>query len=594
MRSSLINKGLLQSYIGRFMPLWIAFLAAWLVCLILPLATLAPGSQGLSAYLAGWSMEYAGSLVGCAIAALASACCVFEYLFNRQAAMFAGSLPVKRTALFATAYVAGLVPLLVVELLVFAVVALMTLAMPQIGMQFAVSWLGLTVGFTFVFYSMAVFCAQLCGTRTAAYYLYVLANVFVAFIEFSCRIVATSLMWGVDFASDSFIFIWASPLFGLGYYVFNLAGSSSPCVTALTVNWLALLAYCLFALAITFAAARLNRKRHLERAQNPIAVAGLPSVGKLMGALALAAVACLVSIGCMWVNGGGSPLSLQAGQVVMICVIAVVASLLGSFFAHACLLGAAGSLKGSFKAGAVVAACCVAFALGCHADVLGVESRVPDAADVASIEVGLESETTTLASEDAVSAVIAAHKEALDTKGQAEGTYDDADYYDTFSVEYKLKNGSSVKRSYSIPRYDSSTSAQSDKAKELKASFAKLEGVLDSPEGVLSRYSALIRGDWSYCSIGVFYGAKASGDYKSIQIKSADIQSYVSEALLADIDDSSFGKVYTDEPGETGYLSIDLVGADGDTVYYGPSFTSDNCKAQAKWLKDHYGVDILE
>ena len=591
MKSSLINSGLLKSHIGRFLPLWIAFLAVWMICLVLPLGTLAPGTTHDEPFAAGWSLEYAGTLLGCAVAGMASACCVFEYLFNRQAAIFAGSLPVKRGTLFATAYVGGLLPLIAVEVVVFCVVALMSVALPQIGLHYAASWLGLACGFTFVFYSIAVFCAQLAGTKTAAYYLYLVLNFFVVFIELAARIVASSALYGVDLLGWDFCLIWDSPLCGLPYYVFNLPNDGFSSVMSGNINWLALIAYCVAAVLLVAAAYALNKRRHLERAQNPVAVGALGRVGKVLGALALAALATLICLFGMSFNAE-LELVMGTGQLVAVAAVAIIAALLGSFFAHACLIGPAGSFKDSLKEGFAVAVVCVAFVACCGADVLGIKAYVPDVRDVASVEVSLDAETTTLTSQEMVAKVTQAHEQIL---GCIQDT-DDADYLEQLQITYTLSNGSKVARSYSVGQYSNFLSKDTSKRMAANGILTNLEEALDSSEGVLSRYSVLLGNDMQSCSIEVYYYGGKNEDENSVQIKTSDLDSYINDALLKDIQDRGFGKVYDDNVTDesVGYLEIDVVDSSGNFAGSCPDLDKGNCKAQAKWLKTHYGVDILK
>ncbi len=594
MRSSLISPGLLNSLIGRFLPLWLAFFAAWMVCLVLPLATFAPAvTDAFAPYVAGWSMEYYGSLVGCAIAAIVSVCNVFEYLFNRQAAVFAGTMPVKRNALFATAYLAGLLPLLAVELAVFAIVVLMSFALPQIGVQFVASWLGVSAGFTFVFYSIAAFCAQLAGTRTAAYYLYLLINAFAMFIEFTCRSIGSVLMWGVEFGSGDFLFMWASPFFGLAYYVFDAAHSIAS--MTVTINWFTLLAYSAAAVLFTAASAVLNKRRHLERAENPVAVAAVPVAGKVMGALGLAALASLICQFCLWFNSGGQQV-LTDGQVTLLACVAALAALAGAFFAHACLLGGKGSLKGSLRIGVICAVCCLAFIVGCRMDVLGLESKVPASDEVASVTVTLDDTSTTLASEEGITVVTAAHKQVLEARGEAapaEGL--SADYYEDLAISYTLKNGAKLRSSYRVAQYNTMLSSHAGEPKKIDRAVFGLKSMLDSEEGVMSRFDALAQSDLKYCSITISYGEGEDSDtYGEIAIESDEVTSYVNDALLVDVHKNGFGKIYESEGEAVGFVNATYLSSEHEYPSIEADLYQGNCKAQAKWMKEHYGVDILE
>lgn len=582
MKSSPISLGLLNSYVERFLPLWGSFLAAWLVFLVMPLGTLAPSAvSGSSAFALGWLSEYMGSLLGCAIAAIVSVCCVFEYLFKRPAALFAGSLPIKRNALFFTTYVAGLLPLLAVELLVFVIIAIMGLVMPQIGFQYVVTWLGVTAGFTFIFYSIAVFCAQLAGTRTTAYYLYLLVNGFVVFIEFAAHSVASALMWGVGFDVDDFVLTWASPFFGLAGYGINVLGGVTKHL--LTVNALPILAYCVFAVLLTIASLMLNKRRHLERAENSVAVPAVSIAAKIMGALTFAALACLVCLFCLTINAAYG-LQLGEVQLAVLCVVAALASVFGAVFAQSCLLGGFGSLKASFRAGIVVAVCCVAFMLGNYVDVFGVKCYVPASGDVASVEVGLEGTSTTLTGEQAVEAVTQVHKEVLTVEDDA-----NAEEMADLSLSYSLKDGSKLDRTYRVPQYGTlERGNKGDNVKAIDQTIRDLEDLLDSKEGVESRFTGLADKSWGDCTIMVESDAFEGS---SMSIKAFELKSYVNDALLVDVRENGFGKCYEDADSFAD-LDVSYDDADGRYVDFFARMNASNSKAQVKWIKEHYAVDV--
>lgn len=579
MRSSLISGGLLRSHIGRYMALWIAFAAAWLLCLVLPLDVLAPSNIGRvnGAFAAGWSAEYLGSLVGCAIAAVASVCCVFEYLFNRPAALFAGSLPVSRNALFATAYVAGLLPLLLIELVVFAIVCGMTFLVPAIGIRYCVTWLGLTAGFTFVYYNVAVLCAALSGTRTMTYYLFLLANVFIIFVELGLKAIASGLMWGVSF-SEAPLLIWTSPVFGMGYYCLSFDDGLAALSSA--TSWLALALYCLAAVAMLALSAWLNKHRNLEVAGNTIVVKGMAPAAKILGGLALGIIVGFIALFLMEVSSGEEVLRL--GQRVILAVTMFIGAYLGVFFVQACAVDGGHAVKKSAKMALTVGFVCVLFIVGCSIDVLGVKRYVPKAQDVAFVTVSYGIDDTTFTSKENITAVLDAHSKILELESYTNGLPVNSEYVE---LTYELKNGNKVKRSYDVPR----NVTAGDKA------VGELEAACDTKEGVVSRMEGILSAKADNLSIYVSWGYTDAGDAyaDSVDLRPKDVEEFVRSAFKTDVEHTTLGEISVRNREVVGNLTISVDGVKGGMTSRDYTLTKKNCPAIAQWLKANYGVDIL-
>lgn len=593
MRSSLISKGLLSSHIGRHIPLWVAFAAAWLVFLVLPLAILAPNAAHLSypneeMFYVGWSMEYIGSLIGTAIAGIASAVCVFDYAFNREAALFNGSLPIKRTSLFATSYLAGFLPLLIIELAVFAIVSLMALAIPSIGIKYYLTWLALTVGFTFVFYSVAVFCAMLAGTKTAAYYLYLLVLFFVPLLELVLRGIAGSCMWGVELLAEVPVALWVSPLLGMGYYTL------APCAeitSTMQIGWGALLIYVGVAVALLVLAVVLNKRRDLESAGNPVVFKGLSIVARIVTGIALASLIAIITIFCLAFTSEELGEVLTINQRVLLAVTTFLGGFLGVFFGEGLVGGSAGIFKRCWKLGLTVGVVCVLFIAGCSADVLGVKRYVPQASEVESVTVSVNGVSTTLKSEDNIEAVVQKHEEILGFEDLA-----NTGYGDTAGITYKLKSGKVVDRSYTLYLYDGdATFAVPDNVDRIKAVnkvYTGLRKVCDGDEGVMNRLSLLIDEDAWPINIGLSYGDEHDGSVSLTGKK--QMHDFVQDAVMKDVEEHGLGKAYDVSTGH--YVGNLYAGTQVGDSYRSVDIDlfEGNCPNVAKWIKSNLGVDILK
>ncbi len=594
MRSLLISKGLLSSHIGRHIPLWVAFAAAWLVFLVLPLAILAPNAAHVSLpneemFYTGWSLEYVGGLIGTAIAGIASAICVFDYAFNREAALFSGSLPIKRISLFATSYLSGLLPLLVIELAVFAIVSLMALAIPPIGIKYCLTWLALTVGFTFVFYSVAAFCAMLAGTKTAAYYLYLLVLFFVPLLELVLRGIAGSCMWGVELLAEVPVALWASPLLGMGYYV--LSPRAEMWATLSQIGWGALLIYIAVAAVLLVLAIALNKRRDLEGAGNAVVFKGLSVVARVVTGIGLASLIAIITVFCMAFSSEQLGEALSINQRVVLAVTTFLGGFLGVFFGEGLVGGSAGIFKRCWKLGLAVGVACVLFIAGCSADVLGVQRYVPQASEVESVTVDVNGTVTTLKSEDNIEAVAQKHEEILGFEDLG-----NTGYGDTVGISYKLKSGKVVERSYAFYLYGGDESfAVPDNVDMIKAAnkvYSSLCKVCDGEEGVMDRLSLLLDEDAWPINIGLSYGDEQDGSVSLTSKK--QMRDFIQNAVMKDVEEHGLGKAYESSTGF--YVGNLYAGAQVGDSYRSVDIDlyEGNCPNVAKWIKSNLGVDILK
>lgn len=589
MGSSLINPTLLWGHINRNVPLWVLFLVAWLLTLVFPLATLSPGMEMDNSYLfeAGWSTEYIGSLVGCAVAAVVSVCCAFEYLFNRSAALHAGRLPVSRSALFLSAYVAGLAPLLVIELLVFAIVAALTMAMPVIGIGHCITWLGLTVGFTFVFYNVCVLCALLSGTRTTTYYLFMLANVFIIFIELAVNMIAQTMLWGVVL-SDQLRLIWTSPLFGMGHYVmgfFDWISINYPS----NPGWGALGVYCLASIAMLAVAFVLNKRRNLEVAGDSFAVHATVLAAKSMGALTLAALVGIIYVIGVSSTSGASVLGLS--QRAVLAAACFIGAFLGAFLAQAWFVRSGHAFKDSWKMGVGVGLVCVLLIVGCSADVLGIKRWVPAADDVTSVDVEINGQKTTLSTPENIAVVEEFHNKTLafEEYGEDWSTFE----FTQVDLSYEMKDGRTVRRKYPVISGGSALYSKNEgptAASSIKNLYA-LKDACDSPEGIESRNAALFDASIDFLDIDFFYN---NGEEREFELKGVKAQDFIQNALKPDLENTDLGKLYLPGSGTEDQLSLYASSEGDDSDYWDFNLSSENCPTIAKWMKKHYDVDVLK
>ena len=116
--TSFFNGAVFKKTVLRYWPVWAAYSVIWLVALpiqglmMLQLDAQNRGTTYYSSYIEGFAHDTADavgmSLPLAVVFGVLAAMAVCSHLYNARSANFFGSLPVRREALFATHYLAGL------------------------------------------------------------------------------------------------------------------------------------------------------------------------------------------------------------------------------------------------------------------------------------------------------------------------------------------------------------------------------------------------------------------------------------------------------------------------------------------------------
>ena len=167
-KTSCFDRAIFWRDVRRSAPLWSLFLLILLVALPLPLSNFADYLRRQQAFSIDvqyqiLSVGHMLASVGSSIYGLAAAWLAFYYLFTGKSANFYAALPVRREAMFATHYLAGLtihiVPMLLISAVTFAASAMV--GAPQLG-ACAQVFSENVLSFLF-FYNFAVLCCMIVG-----------------------------------------------------------------------------------------------------------------------------------------------------------------------------------------------------------------------------------------------------------------------------------------------------------------------------------------------------------------------------------------------------------------------------------------------
>lgn len=448
---SFFNAGIFKSMLKRFWPLWTAYFAVWFMCLPLPL--LVARLQGVkesavTVVTAAMKTSVEASVVSGFLMGILAAMAVFGFLYNSRSCGMIASTPVRREAVFCSAYLAGALPVLAANLFIAVLNWLFTLSSGIEGacifkmnaILFAVNSMEFLI-----FFSISAFIAMLTANIVALPVLYLIFNFVFLGMEYVVRMLYGMFIFGYSDHPDC-VLEFMSPLI----YLFTRIGinvniSTGSAAVSLT-NWSALLGYIIAAVVFSVTALLLYRKRRMESAGDVIAVNSLRPVFKFC--VTACAALCFgllffVIISTLFTSLSMSMLVLSAGLII--------GAFIGYFASEMLLKKSFHVFKGSWKGFVITAVLCIVFAFVCVTDLFDLSSQLPDADDIEAISCNSEGRGVDIKNRSDIEALLKVNKAIIADRDKYEGL-DDTDFENTgyVSIRYKLKDGRVICRGYTL------------------------------------------------------------------------------------------------------------------------------------------------
>lgn len=423
----------------RFWPLIALYSVIWAI--VLPISGL---NYMRSGYIGGWAtdIEYLFRALATPMTivfGVLAAMAVCSHLYTTRSCNFTAALPPKRTAMFATHYLTGLL-WLVVPFLVMAAIAM---AIYQVKLQdfttvFQVFGPGMSmgVGLLLFFYSFAMLCGMLTGHLLALPAFYAIFNGLVGGVWLLLTAIFQEFYYGYP-GNVSVVpawVAWCTPVWNI-FFQHATPDGFDPLVVAV---------YAGVGVLMALGSWLLYLKRPMERAGDVVIWAGLRPVFRY--GVALCSGLALGSFTRIVLNLG--PLGLA--------VSAILWSVAGCFVAQMFLTKSVRVLRYWKGAGAVALSFAALFGV-IQLDLTGYETRVPDADDVVSVTIsGLDSYPVDTASNfhdiqtqdpQAISLITQLHQALVDQRNTFNGYYDNSTRFD---VTYTLADGTRLTRSYTV------------------------------------------------------------------------------------------------------------------------------------------------
>jgi len=464
--TSCFNSTLYKKTMSRFWPLWAGYALIWAFILPLNLCTQymdwTRWGRNAAEKATEWAYHVPETLQAgiwlSALYGLLSAMAVFGYLYASRSTCMMHALPMRRDALFATQYLAGLS----FALLPQTAVALLTLAAEMVtvpagnwitAFEALGTWFLCQSAIALFFFSFAAFCAMFTGHSLALPVFYGILNILVVSVyELVCTLMR-SYLYGYDFNLAILPPVkYCTPVYALADAC-TLTWSDAagtPLVCSLYAP-LTVAAYAVAGTVFALLALLVYRERHAETAGD---VVSIPLVKPLFR--------CGVSF-CSGLFFGTFTAAFfgWSADALPLTVCVIVWAVIGCFAAEM-LLQKSFRVWKSWPWAAGMAAAMLLLCGVLFLDLFGVVKRVPRAEDVASLHVygnigypqsGMEQ---TLDRPEDIQKFIDLHQAMVNERKRAGLSVYDGGWDDTIALnlEYTLKNGSTLcRRYYHVPIY---------------------------------------------------------------------------------------------------------------------------------------------
>ena len=584
---SFFNAGLFRSTLRRFWPLWTIHFAGWL--LFLPVLTLmnnlGPNKSTDFIFAICESAVFASSVVAFIMAILA-AMAVFSFMYSSRSTGLIASLPVRREAIFGSAWLGGVFAVLASNLVIALLTFLFSLDATintALAFKAAFTWLGVYSMQFILFYGIASLTAVMTGSIAVLPILYIIFNFLAVGMETIIRLDFSCLIWGMSNSSFDCVLDFLSPLFymvgsfvpDVEYntpYVADTLGSllDRECVAVTYSHWLPTVIYCLVGLIFSAAALMIFRRRRMESAGDVVAVRCMRPVFKYGVTVCSALCGGLLLYTVLF-----ALFESRSASVFIMILSMIIFAFIGYFGAKMLLEKSFHVFRGSWVGFIVVCCLCAVFTLCCDLDVCGIGAYVPKEGSIKSITVYQRGPV-----EDP--AIIENYRQLHEKIVSYKDEYEHIVYSDdteSIMFEYELKNGRTVSREYTLPMDDENVERYYELA--------------NTPSLLLERFSPSIPADEEHCSQAILY----IGDNQIIDLTPAQAIDFYRNALLPDIKAGHkvISRTY-DDIIATMYITYEQE-IDNSRYYDSQDIVVEittDCTECISWVKDNLGIDIEE
>lgn len=592
-KTSFCNGTEFRKCLSRWWPLWVLY--GVILFIMLPGVLL--NAQIMTPYESTEQIAYLSNVivsetqlllpVTALCAGLLAAAAMFGYQYSPRSAGLAASLPIRRGCMFRTHLLVGLVMLLSAEAVVFGLAVLIERTRFVLVIQPLLIWLGVLALETVVFYAIAVLCAMFTGHAVMLPCLYLLVNFIAVGFQLLVEAVLYTFVYGmsgmVDLPVD-----WLSPLVLFmkrthinNSFVLRPVGDASAEVAIRGFSgWTNILVWFVFALLLLVCAGQLYRHRRMESAGDTVAIPVLKPVLKYIVAL-FAGLALPVGVYSMLLN-----VPAYRTHLAPFLLLTILGAALGFVISEMVIRKSLRIPRTVWRGCAVTAAVCCLVVVGAKCDLTGYARRIPDAGQVASVQLSCNGYGSTLSEAENIQAVEDIHRTVV---SEREKIADDSNLT-SLSLTYKLTNGKTLAREYTLP--------------DTSAHLRQIEQVLNSDEARTARNTPALPMTLEHITYANIGYEVESGDYVSVELTAEQALDLYENAIVPDCADGMMGRAWLTDSGARksmayavtiGYQLSQYDPATGETVYANVDYVplTDSTRTLA-WLRAHDIKPLLE
>ena len=593
-KTSCFNRALFFHTLKRFWPLWAVYLLVWLLLLLtMPDALRNPGDPVGFVIHELPQQAYISLVIIRFFAAILPAMAVFSHLYNGKSADFMASLPVRRECQFLTLALAGIVCTWLADLVVFLLAmgieassGVLAAGLPYLLQILAISFL-----LSLFYYGLAVLCAQFTGHILALPAAYVLLSFAVVVVESVVREIMQRLVFGLQ--STGLVLQFLSPpaqlVDGIDFVpVFETTAAGTQAIVGSTFNgWVIVCVYAAAGVLFLIAALALYRRRRMETAGDFVALRILKPVFKYCFAAGCALVLSYIVSGAFY--GGDTGTSTETLLRVLISLLA--GAFLGYFAAEMLIRKSFRVFGATWRGLAVLAVVLVALTFACDLNAFGIETRLPDTAEVGRAVIYCDNGKATLTSPQGIADTMKLQSGIVSHKKEHEGADARRDQLAYVSIVYYGEDdGLLMRRRYHI-------AADSADKESLRALANSLEAI----ENRWMTEIPVTEKTLGYASVS-FYDPETQ-NYQNLTLSASEAYALYNDCLLPDLADSSLGylRFYPEDFENDGsyavHIDIDLRQRQPDGTYIGDNIgvtLTTDAKRTVAWMRDRDVPLILE
>lgn len=464
-KTSFFNKGIFRKNIITCWPIWSIYTLALLFLVPTMLAfgfsnlKRVPGEVTMSDryVLVAQFLDFEDIVIWLIfIVALIIGMMLFRYMFQVKMCNMMLAFPTNKLELYVTNVVSGLVLLWVPQVLTFLVTVLVCLCNGMNDVSYVFEWLLVSMGISFVFYGMVVFCVQFTGQIIALPLYYLGLNYVYLVIKILFAGIFSEAVYGLSYSSvmKSFKGNFLSPLSYLRGYVYwkydvpKGLDWIDNCTGLILRGGKVVFAYVVFAVVLYIASYFIYKIRKAEVCGDLIAFSFLRPVFRWGVGIFFALVSMVM------LQGFRTNYLFRTCPAEVKYILVFIASLAAFFVAQM-------FVERSFRVfhkkilfesiGFIVGVFCILYGISCGGNKY--QNYMPKSENIVDAQVFI-SEYSFILEKEQIDEICSIHKKIIDNaenlKKYEEEYYEENISQLHISIEYSLKDGSVFTREYTI------------------------------------------------------------------------------------------------------------------------------------------------